>query len=321
MLIEQKFSVLILAFNRPNLVRELIESLSSDDVSSLYVSIDGPRNENDRKKNAEIVSIAKDSSKKFQVYVRQSEANLGCRLGVISGLDWFYRETIDGGLILEDDCYLDSKFFKFLRSKLHLIETEQVAMISAHNPLGEVSHSEYKSRFVFIHGWYMQSQAWIILRNNLFKLSAPSRFRKTRHPRDLSESIFWWATYARARIGIHDTWDSLFYRAFSDLGYSCLVPQNNFIENRGFGEDATHTFDPLGSIFLTNGPDLARHALSNEELDELIAKKYFKINKRHIVTPWFKVFYDYVRVLHLPKFEAKLQLATAKFYTFGDFKK
>ena len=113
MLVEQKFSVVILAFNRPNLVRELIESLSSDDVSSLYVSIDGPRNETDRKKNAEIVNIAKNSSKKFPVYIRQSDANLGCRLGVISGLDWFYRETIDGGLILEDDCYLDSKFFKF----------------------------------------------------------------------------------------------------------------------------------------------------------------------------------------------------------------
>jgi hypothetical protein len=315
--IEQKFPVLVLAFNRPKLVRDLIESLSPDDVSSLYVSIDGPRTEADRQKATEIVNIAKDSSKKFPVYVRLSEENLGCRLGVISGLDWFYRETIDGGLILEDDCYLDSKFFSFLRSKLHLIETQQVAMISAHNPLGHVSLGDFKSRFVFIHGWYMQIEAWENLRRSLFKLSAPSRFRHTRHPRDLSESIFWWATYARARIGIHDTWDSLFYRAFSDLGYSCLVPQNNFIENRGFGEDATHTFDPQGSIFLKDGPELARNALSSEDLDQLIAKKYFKINRFHTITPWLKVAIDYFRVLHLPRFEISLDATAAKFYTFG----
>jgi hypothetical protein len=303
-----KLPVLVLAYNRPGLVRELLNSLSPENVSSLFISIDGPKTESDRLKANQIVEIAKEFSDFIPVVIRQSSTNLGCRLGVISGLDWFFGEVPDGGLVLEDDCFPKPEFFEFLAQNIHLIRSHEVAMITAHNPLSEVSEDLYKSRFAFIYGWYTTGSTWEILRKNLFEIALPSRFRKTKNPRSISEATFWWATYARARIGIHDTWDSLFYRAFSKEGFECLVPKSNMVENRGFGEGATHTIDPDGSILLGAEIPAKTKDKSMTELDDLIARHHFKIKLHHTFTPYLRVSIDFLKVRRFPDYNYQLQL-------------
>ena len=309
--------MLVLAFNRPVLVRELLQSLPTENVSCLFISIDGPRNDHDKLKADEIVGIARDFSKFVPVLVRRSSVNLGCRLGVISGLDWFYNESIDGGLVLEDDCFPKQEFFEFLNLNIPLINTREVAMISAHNPLMEIQIDKYKSRFIFINGWFMASSTWQTIRNSIFAIRPPSRFTESGHRRSRSEAMFWWATYARARIGLHDTWDSLFYRAFSENGFECLVPKKNMVENRGFGEGATHTTDPDGTIFFDDVFNVRKSLNSSEELDNLISRQYFKIRKRHMISPIFRVLVDFLKVRKFPDYNKELKLAEAKFLRFG----
>jgi hypothetical protein len=307
-----RMSVLVLAFNRPQLVRQLLRTLPRHEISSIYISIDGPRNSIDAEKADEIVGIAEEFSRTNSVKVRRGKNNLGCRLGVIAGLDWFFNE-VEEGLILEDDCLPEIELFEFLYCNKYKLESGEVAMISAHNPLGKIEFLDYKSRFVFINGWFMQSNVWRDLRHSMFHIKPPSRFSKTANPRSLSESIFWWAAYARARIGIHDTWDSLFYRAFSFKGYLCLVPGRNLIQNLGFGENATHTTNPDGSILLKNGPKLAEKTKSSAELDSIIATSYFNISKRHAITPFIKVGLDFLKVRHFPDFEKQLRESKSEF--------
>ena len=134
----------------------------------------------------------------------------------------------------------------------------------------------------------------------------------------MSEAIFWWAAYARARIGIHDTWDSLFYRAFSTKGFQGLVPGRNLIQNVGFGENATHTTDPHGSILLKNGPELAENINVAGQLDSIIATSYFKITKRHAITPFVKVARDFLKVRHFPDFQKQLKESESDFFVLGE---
>jgi hypothetical protein len=187
------------------------------------------------------------------------------------------------------------------------IENREVAMITAHNPFGEVTIDMYRSRFSFIYGWYMNCQTWSEIRKNIFSIKAPSTFRDTRNPRKLREGIFWWGTYARARIGLHDTWDSLFYREFSSLGYQCLIPPINLVQNLGFGAGATHTTNSQGTILLENGRELARKINSSRELDDIIANSFFGIRSRHAITPFARVIGDLIRVRKLPNFEKQLK--------------
>jgi hypothetical protein len=310
---QRRFPVLILAFNRPNLILELLKSLSPEDISVIYISIDGPRNSGDHQKAIEIVEIAQSLQTLIPIKIRKSDINLGCRLGVISGIDWFFTNEIEGGVILEDDCIPESEFFEFLRKVESQEQSSEIAMISAHNPLRTVNLVNFTSRFIFINGWYMKSSIWKNLRANLFQVKLPSRYLKSNYPRKLSEAIFWWSAYMRARIGIHDTWDSLLYRTICEKGYGCLLPSKNFIENRGFGVDATHTTDPTGSIFLPNGQEMAEKLSSGAELDELILSRYFGVKKRHAVTPFLKVMWDLCKTRKFPNFERQLQMSKPTF--------
>lgn len=312
-----KFAVLILAFNRPNLVAELLETLSPNDISSIYVSIDGPRNVGDFEKANEIMELLSKFQNQFKIIVRRSNVNLGCCLGVISGIDWFYSQEGNGGIVLEDDCFPKKGYFDFVRKSLDDTRLyDDVGMISAHNPLSKVDVENYKSRFVFINGWYMRSDVWKKLRHAFFEIKLPSRYLDTGQPRRLSEAIFWWATYMRARIGSHDTWDSIFYRAFSELGYVCLVPSSNMIVNKGFGVGATHTTDPKGTIFLDQGEKLASGLYSSKELDDLILKYYFKVKPHHCISPFYKVLRDLIKFRKFPNYEELISNSTSSILTF-----
>ncbi len=317
MVTSPKLPVLVLAYNRPGLVRELLKTLPPENVSSLYISIDGPRSKHDEFRAQEIIEIADEFSQKIPVVIRHSSSNLGCRLGVIAGLDWFFSHAAEGGLVLEDDCFPKPGFFDFLTQNLILVNTNKVAMITAHNPLTEVRERYYKSRFAFIYGWYMLGSTWEHIRKGLFEVATPSRFTQTRNPRSWSEATYWWATYARARIGIHDTWDSLFYRVFCKEGFECLVPKVNLIENKGFGEGATHTLDPEGSILLDRHLAAAVDQNSAKELDDLIARHHFKIRMYHCFTPYVRVLRDAIKIKKLPDFDGELQANQATIIELG----
>lgn len=317
----QKFPVLILAFNRPHLIKELLTSLPIDFISKIYISIDGPRNQIDIEKANIIVEASSQFAKFIEINIRRCDQNLGCRLGVISGIDWFFSQELNGGVILEDDCFPNKNFFQYLIKTTNVQNKNRFAMVTAHNPLGKIRLQNFKSKFIFISGWYMQSETWKILRETIFKISRPSRFQNTQFPRTYYEAIFWWAAYMRARIGIHDTWDSLLYRSFSENGYSCLVPEENLIENHGFGPDATHTKDPDGSIMLKDGESFGGNLVTEEELDQLLLSQYFKISRRHAITPFFRVFLDFIKIRKFPDFEKQLAESKSEIIRFTTTKR
>lgn len=310
--------ILILAFNRPHLTKELLNRLNEDEISELYVSIDGPRSESDIEKATEIMALIENFSHKLPVNVRLGKSNLGCRLGVIAGLDWFFSQ-VQGGLVLEDDCHPQDGLLKFITANNERGTQEKIGMISAHNPFREVATENYLSRFIFIHGWYMKSCVWAELRTEIFLVTTPKIFGLRGSCGGIPESVFWWSAYIRARIGLHDTWDSLLYRAFRQRGYLCLVPKVNMIENMGFGAEATHTSNPEGSIFLEDGPELALGLQCPDLLDDIISRRHFKIKSHHMVTPFVRVLLDFIRVRVFPDFEKQIQGAQVSFYTLNKF--
>ncbi len=309
---DTQIPVLILAFNRPKLVQELLSKLDKSKISKLYVSIDGPRNASDHEKSNEILNLVTNFSDKLPVSIRRVQSNLGCRLGVISGLDWFFSQ-VPGGLILEDDCHPKNDLFNFIIEHKDINHSKRMGMITAHNPYNEIPLESYLSRFVFIHGWYMKSQIWSEIRKDLFSIHLPTIRLSRRRKAGISETIFWWSAYMRARIGIHDTWDSLFYQAFMINEYYCLVPKTNMIDNKGFGSEATHTFDSEYSIIMERGAEIAFNLNSSTKLDNEISRTHFKIQPHHKYTPFVKVVIDFIKVRHFPNFEQQMQNSNSEF--------
>lgn len=295
--------VLVIAFNRPEHTRRLLQRLASQGVGRIYVSIDGPRNIVEIAKCEEVLAVTKTFSDKMEIMVLHRNYNLGCGIGVTAALDWFFSH-VDYGIILEDDCFPEDGFFEYFEdyfSKVNDYEAQGVSMASAHNPFQTYSRNVV-SNYYLIQGWGTTRKNWEQVRQGFFGLGLPRFSNDAAGKRSPSEGVYWWANATRARVGSVDTWDSMFCDRMWALGKKCLVPSINLIQNNGFGEAATHTKNPEGSILV----DLDSDVKGSMDFDDLLRNYYFKIRSRHAVTPFLRVAMDYFLFLFRSRIEYSL---------------
>jgi hypothetical protein len=136
------------------------------------------------------------------------------------------------------------------------------------------------------------SEKYKKIREGLFKIKSPFKKFLPGGKWRLSDAVFWWATSTRVKLGRHDTWDSPFLESFSSLNLRCLVPSKNLIQNVGFGISASHTKDVNGTIFIAE--EKRAFDVNQSNFDWLVRKMHFKIKYRHCITPFGKVFSDYL---------------------------
>jgi hypothetical protein len=293
--------VLVIGFNRPDKILSLLHRLSELGVTNLFISLDGPRSELE-------ASVCEETRRQVEIFQDQFELslvsrdyNLGCNLGVVSALDWFFQQNYCG-IVLEDDCYPDDSMLLVLEEKLGLIGRSggEIGMITAHNPFSSWP-SKVLSRYALIQGWGTTSEVWSQIRRDYFKITSPQLSVKKRSGRSLAESIFWWANSNRARLGGVDTWDGIFADRLWRLGFQTYVPERNLIRNFGFDERATHTKNPNHSILI--------EVEENEktDFDELMKSRYYKIHPRHLFTAPLKVILD-VLSFNRKNFESVLKI-------------
>lgn len=111
--------VLLITFNRPAYVRQMIDALRAANVSNLYVFKDGPRPNNsaDYKASKEIEDIISSIDWGCTVKTNYMQNNLGCGYGPYSAISWAFQYE-DELIILEDDCVPTIPFFDFCSEML-----------------------------------------------------------------------------------------------------------------------------------------------------------------------------------------------------------
>ena len=295
--------VLVIGYNRPFLLQKLLAHLNVIGLSSVYIALDGPKNEQDQllcDKSYDLIDTYKG---KFKVKLLRRKQNLGCCLGVISALDWFFSEE-DFGAIIEDDCFPDPGFFTFLdlaRKNRVNSPSSQASIFTAHNPF-DYNFSGQLSDLVLIHGWATSSYVWRKIRKDYFKLKLPSLVNHSGERRKLQQALYWWSNSTRAKLGLVDTWDGILNDQVWRLGFKTLIPESNLIKNLGFGPSATHTKDQNQS----NQVVLSNQLLKSGDLNHLLNKFYFRIKRRHIVTALIRISMDLIRNNQPKKFEELL---------------
>lgn len=294
--------VLVMGFNRPELLECCLHSLQEQGVQNLFIALDGPRTEAEKSRCDEVLEMAKRFQNSNSVRILTRSKNLGCYLGVISNLDWFFSE-VDFGIVIEDDCTVTQEFFQDVRnfqSRISDYARENVGMITAHNPFGK-SDAAFQTEYSLIQGWAISSKVWGHARPQLLDFTFPSLKPATDRP--FWENLYWWSNATRAKIGGVDTWDGAFSYAMYSLRLKCLVPVQNQITNFGFGLEATHTKDPNGSILISGSPTL----LENDKHDELLRKYYFSLRPRFFYTSLVRLLLDFIRIDQRPNSQEKLQ--------------
>ena len=153
--------VLILGYNRFEKFTRCISTLEKQGIKKIYVSIDGPKNDYDKKIQKKIINFCRRSKSELDIKFKNLDKNYGCRKGPIKGISWFFEEN-KYGVILEDDVIVSKKclqLFSYLLEKYFF--KKDIMSISSFN---EFTNKEIESIYnisVFRSwGWATWSEKW-----------------------------------------------------------------------------------------------------------------------------------------------------------------
>lgn len=245
---ELRLPILVLGFNRPERLRELLLSLPLNRISQVFVSLDGPRGNrsSDVTSCAMSLQVAQEFQRSHPTTIRQAKENQGTAIAVPAGINWFF-EHVEYGIILEDDCKPSQSFFDFTAELLPLYEHDQrVLMVSGNNYYYDrlLDPNVYVfSRHGHIWGWATWRRAWEIYDHSMedwSELRRSSWLEKVCSSNKTAVRYWRWVFDQTVRDRV-EAWDYRWTFAMWKVGGLSIVPPRNLVENTGFDESSTNT--------------------------------------------------------------------------------
>jgi hypothetical protein len=239
--------VLILAFNRPDTTRRVLEAVRAARPSRLYLAVDGPRanRPGDVAAVREVRGLTREIDWDCDTRAQFAEHNLGCKVAVSQAITWFFSE-VEAGIILEDDCVADPSFFPYAADLLERYRDDnRIAMVSGDNfeeGRRRTTYSYYFSRYAHIWGWATWRRAW---RWYDHRMRLWPELREGGWLMDVlgdAGAVQYWTRILDETCAERNT--SWAYRWMFSIWVQsglAILPNVNLVSNIGFGELATHT--------------------------------------------------------------------------------
>lgn len=242
-----KLNILIIGFNRSDLIRESFERLKNINFIEIWVFVDGPRKEN----KSDLIENKLIQKLCYEYKINTSKKlicsnNHGCRNGVNKAISWFFN-NIEYGLILEDDIEIDLNYLKYVRELLLIYkDNKSISSISSHTFLNSKrlklkSDTLFLSPLCRVWGWATWRDRWkknIIFQEKIIKKNLYGIFFELPNEyKNFNSALRIW----KCLNGEFDTWDyewNFFH--IKSRTYS-ITPDRFYSLNHGFRKDATHT--------------------------------------------------------------------------------
>ncbi len=271
-------------FNRPELTRQVFESIRESKPKKLYISSDGPRlwKEGELRLVEDARSIINNIDWNCEIHTLFREENLGCKRAVSEAITWFFQNE-EEGIILEDDCLPNKDFFIFCETLLNKYRTdESVWVISGTNFLsGKYSnHSYYYSRINHVWGWASWRRSWKYYDVNLeFWSDYQKSDNWNNYWKNNEIKKYWETVFSLVYENKIDTWDYQWTAAMWYNNGLAVLPSVNLVKNIGFGVDATHTHNIESALSNLKYNDLKidnfpPEIVNNLNSDYLVHKKF-----------------------------------------------
>jgi hypothetical protein len=240
-----KQPVVLIGYNRPDLMQSLISRVRQYQPSRVYVVVDGPAK---KRGHRDLVRMTINEIEKIdwpcKVIKIFSSENMGSAKRIISGLDEVFRhETL--AIILEDDCLPTQDFFKFCETGVvHMLNNPKIGRIGGQNRWWS-EDSEFSAMAVQssgIWGWATSSAVWQSFR-------AWQKHGYFDNPailiRDISGTYGMFRKIVRLRLLANREnrrqWGVQFSIFCRHSGLVGISPRVDLVENVGFDERASRT--------------------------------------------------------------------------------
>ena len=246
--------ILLIAFNRAESTRRVIEALIASNVKEMYFSVDGPRVgvDADKLKVSQVIALKDEYGDRIKFITQMHEDNLGCRLAVTGAISWFLSQ-VDFGIILEDDCVPSKGFLSFASRMLGLYENDESIMhVGGSSYLAaDIDHSynHYFSSFHEVWGWATWARAWKHFQLNPGTASQQENELILSHFKS-KEIARWFNGYlSQARGVTPSVWSTQWSLSIIKNHGIAVNPINNLVKNIGFNKDSTHGNNPSFSLY------------------------------------------------------------------------
>jgi hypothetical protein len=306
LLSREDLSVLIVGYQRPDSIRQILLECSAAGIRRVYVSIDAPKDSSSQavKRNLEIREICKKSKADFDLLSeRYLKANIGCSANLLSACDWVFalEEFV---VILEDDCIPSNDLFKFVSESLPIIGVDDETLLVCGTqfvPPDVAGSMPFKSKYSLTWGWATSADKWRYISTEIFSSTEadfPMNLVSTN-----SESIYWSEGARRALQGYVDVWDTVLVNLLVSRNLFALLPSRNLVTNVGNDEVATHTGkdknwvnEPIGQFKMQN----LGHYSTNATADNWLRDNFYRIKPRHLLTTRITRFIDLIKKPNFP---------------------
>ena len=281
--------VLLIGYNRPDLITRVLDSLLDLPISKLYISIDGPKSLSDLEKVKSVQKVILVHQFSRNQKYRFMQQNLGCKYHVLDSLKWFFDFEAEG-IILEDDCLPDVSFYNFCKSSLDLYRNvPEILMITGTN-FDLKKYQQPISMFsIFPHVWGWAS--WKDRVENYLRevenpeITSPIKAIKNTRGLGIINSFYWALISLNMKFNKIDTWDyQLALYSFKNRMLT-LVSPINLIENIGFNSESTNFFfkankyisQKRGTLHRTD--NIFMTPVKNKEYDRNFTRKVIRSSK------------------------------------------
>lgn len=297
--------VLLITFNRPHYIRQVLEVLKVVKPAYLYIFQDGARDGNltDNQKCAEVRSVFNEINWPCELKTFFSPTNLGCGKGPSSGISWFF-EQVEEGIILEDDCVPEAAFFNYCTELLNYYrDNYKISFIGGTNYIKSKKYKNFSYYFSNGHhgtwGWATWRRTWKQFDYYLNDLTLPE-FKKciNYYFSNCRVKEYWYNIFENVKKNRFNEscWDYQFYFSNWKNKQLAIIPNYNLVKNIGSDQDATHT---IGNSLLLhqNTSSKSQTFILHPDLIELDKKTDFLFQKKYI-QPYNFGFKGLIRIPH-----------------------
>lgn len=233
-----KNAIAIFAYNRPEKTRQLLNSLFVQNGIknySVYIFIDGPKNEFDKKVQSKIKRICK----KYPIDIISREENMGLKKNIIDGLNYIAKNYC-AFIVLEDDLVLNINFLDYHSKMLSRFENDdRIFSISGFSPyLESVKSGIYLNKRFSSWGWSTWSSKWNKV-DFLPKYSRRNILLRLRFLSSLGSDVD--RMLLNSLKSLNNSWAIIVTYHLFLYGLYSIAPRYSLVKNFGFDKSATHT--------------------------------------------------------------------------------
>lgn len=238
-------SVLILFFNRPDVLQKVFDEVRKAQPARLFLYQDGARNERDVPGIEACRKIVEQIDWPCKVYRKYQEKNFGCDPSEFISQRWAFS-IVDKCIVLEDDDVPSQSFFGYCKEMLDRYEhDERIGMIQGCNfeeKTTDVNEADYLFTTNFcVSGWASWSRvinqwdehySWLDSPECVAQIEALVKERKLRP--DFLPMV---RAHKARGIAYYET---IYYAHLLLNSQLCIVPRVNLINNIGVMEESAH---------------------------------------------------------------------------------